>query len=245
MLNHLKVCGGAALTLFLSALVIAPTEAKPVSEVNMGVSYPIAELDNDQSIQRVYYPVGIVRTIEGNTVTLQLANGETRIYQVSPNDMQTWKLYTGSYVLVDNNNNKILDTVYKGEIKSIVGTVVTVKLDNGDLQKYGVDRRGLGAMNLIEGQDLYVTKSQILALAPEPDVNREVYFINNIRPVDTYQDTQVQQTQTPNPIVENNQSQNTDMNQPGMYQDQQRNSSDTQTYPQDTQSQDQPVRGMW
>lgn len=250
MLTNLKLCGGAALSVLLSTLLISPTHAKPVSEVTPNVSNQIAQLDNNEAIYKVYYPVGIVRTIEGDMVTIQTSNGKTVMYQVSPEEMETWQLLAGSYVLVDQENNKILDTVYEGEIKSIVGTVVTVELENGKLEKYGVDRGTLGAMNLMEGKDVYVTKSNIVALAPEPDIDEQAYLINTVRPASAYQETQVQQTQTPmTPMIESNQSiDNTQSNDTRMNQmepmNQQQNNYDTQTNYQQNQN-DEPVRGMW
>ncbi|ACK73040.1 hypothetical protein PCC7424_4680 [Gloeothece citriformis PCC 7424] len=239
MLNKLNLFSAATLSLVLSTFAVAPMEAKPVNDLSQDISPQIAQLDDDEAVYEVVYPVGIVRTIEGNIVSVQMMNGQVVAYEVTPTEMETWKLYTGSYVLVDENDNKILDTVYKGQIRSITGSVVTVELENGELQKYGADRRELGAMNLIEGQQLYVTRSQILALAPQPDIDREAYLMNTTPSTSIYQDNQAENTQQPREqAAEYNQPQQTQMNQ--MYQ--QPDTIDRQDTYQQTEE---PVRGMW
>jgi hypothetical protein len=58
---------------------------------------------------------------------------------------------------------------YTGKIKSIVGTVVTLELPNGDTKEIGLDRLEQGRLGLVPGMRILVTETngrRTVALAP-------------------------------------------------------------------------------
>jgi hypothetical protein len=153
MNTNLKILTGTVV-LALSAMAIAPAHA----EYNTQESQKSPQAQVQQSQKRL----GRVVSVSGSTATVEMSDGMTKTVEIS-SDMDDMTISQGSYVVV--SDNEITGIAQVGTIRSMAGSLADVELENGETQQISVSRAEIGAMNLIEGTQVYVADDEIIAAA--------------------------------------------------------------------------------
>jgi hypothetical protein len=91
-LNKFHLLAGTAVSLTLATILATPAQANPVEP-----SQEIAARLDDYGGEAV---VGTIRSITGNVVTVQFADGTTGRYWLSRADIQRWSLIDGTDVVI-------------------------------------------------------------------------------------------------------------------------------------------------
>jgi hypothetical protein len=153
--KNLKVLTGTALTLSLCAIAIAPASAQ--------YSPRESQQPTQERMQQKQQEVGRVRSMSDSTVIVELEDGTTQTFEVSPSDMEEWDLSANQYVLI--RDNQIAGVANRGTIRSMTGSTAEVELENGDVETIQLSRAEIGSMNLMEGSEVYVVDDEIVATA--------------------------------------------------------------------------------
>ncbi len=103
--------------------------------------------------------VGWISEMNGSTATVIYRNGQSEDIQVSPEDARAMNLNQGDYVAVTDGRIDGISRV--GRVVGIVGPIVTVKLNDGEVTTV---QRG-NNIYLKEGKTVYVSGNRVIAVA--------------------------------------------------------------------------------
>jgi hypothetical protein len=154
MNKNLKILAGTVVLAF-SAIAIAPAQA----EYNNQESQTPSQSQSVQSQKRL----GQVVSVSGSTAEVEMSNGMTKTVEFSSSDMEGMTISQGSYVVI--SDNQITGVAQVGTIKAMTGSLADVELEDGETKQISVSRAEIGAMNLIEGTQVYVADDEIIAAA--------------------------------------------------------------------------------
>jgi len=103
--------------------------------------------------------VGWISEMNGSTATVIYRNGQSEDIQVSPEDARAMNLNQGDYIAVTDGRIDGISRV--GRVVGIVGPIVTVKLNDGEVTTV---QRG-NNIYLKEGKTVYVSGNRVIAVA--------------------------------------------------------------------------------
>jgi hypothetical protein len=147
--------------------------------------------------------VGWISEMNGSTATVIYRNGQSEDIQVSPEDARAMNLNQGDYIAVTDGRIDGISRV--GRVVGIVGSIVTVKLDDGEVTTV---QRG-NNIYLKEGKTVYVSGNRVIAVANNDKFpkytavktsNVDLTTTETAPMQQPIRRTEVQRTETPAPV---------------------------------------------
>jgi hypothetical protein len=147
--------------------------------------------------------VGWISEMNGSTATVIYRNGQSEDIQVSPEDARAMNLNQGDYIAVTDGRIDGISRV--GRVVGIVGPIVTVKLNDGEVTTV---QRG-NNIYLKEGKTVYVSGNRVIAVANNDKFpkytavktsNVDLTTTETAPMQQPIRRTEVQRTETPAPV---------------------------------------------
>lgn len=112
--------------------------------------------------------VGFVKSVEGETIEVRMANGECQRFTLRPELVASSNLRPGSLVAFNANSDGVIATIetpvaeqtYSGVVQTIENDSVTLALDGGETYTTIIPAQTATRMNLAPGTSLSVTTYQ-------------------------------------------------------------------------------------
>lgn len=171
-LHKIKLLAGTTMSLLLSVVAVYPAAAQPTGQGAGNGS--TMQMNSSQTMR------GTVRSVSGNTVTVETANGQTGDITVSTAEIQRLNLRPGVEIVATRMNDGSVtlalaqgmngtttstDTTVnttnqagmRGTIRSIVGEVVTIQMPNGESRAVTVSEEQITNLKLRPGMTIVAT----------------------------------------------------------------------------------------
>ena len=171
-LHKIKLLAGTTMSLLLSVVAVYPAAAQTTGQGAGNGS--TMQMNSSQTMR------GTVRSVSGNRVTVETANGQTGDITVSTAEIQRLNLRPGVEIVATRMNDGSVtlalaqgmngtttstDTTVnttnqagmRGTIRSIVGEVVTIQMPNGESRAVTVSEEQITNLNLRPGMMIVAT----------------------------------------------------------------------------------------